>query len=76
MPRDRAFDDRSPPGDLMSESQDEKTELVNEWRETRALAQRSAAASKSAREVRHLAARRRRSRLRRAPGVRAKENKL
>ena len=37
--RERVFDDRSPPVDLMPEGDDAKMVLVNEWREKRALAE-------------------------------------
>ena len=39
VPRDRVFDDRNPPTDLMPPEQDAKEELTDEWREKRALAE-------------------------------------
>ena len=39
VPRERAFDDRMPPPDLMPADDEAKMELVNEWREKRALAE-------------------------------------
>ena len=39
VPPERVFDDRMPPADLMPEDDDEKIELVNEWREKRAMAE-------------------------------------
>lgn len=39
VPRERAFDDRMPPPDLMPAGDGAKMELVNEWREKRALAE-------------------------------------
>ena len=39
VPRERAFDDRMPPPDLMPAGDGAKLELVNEWREKRALAE-------------------------------------
>ena len=39
VPRERAFDDRMPPPDLMPADDGAKMELVNEWREKRALAE-------------------------------------
>jgi hypothetical protein len=38
VPPERVFDDRMPPPDLMPEDDEEKMELVNEWREKRAMA--------------------------------------
>lgn len=39
IPRERAFDDRMPPPDLMPADDGAKMELANEWREKRALAE-------------------------------------
>ena len=39
VPRDRVFDDRNPPMDLMPPEQEAKQGLANEWREKRALAE-------------------------------------
>ena len=39
VPRERAFDDRMPPPDLMPADDGAKMELANEWREKRALAE-------------------------------------
>lgn len=39
VPEDRVINDRSPPLELMPEDDEEKFELVNEWREKRAMAQ-------------------------------------
>ena len=39
VPRERAFEDRMPPPDLMPPDEDAKMALVNEWREKRALAE-------------------------------------
>ena len=39
VPRDRAFDDRNPPTDLMPPEQEAQQELTDEWREKRALAE-------------------------------------
>jgi hypothetical protein len=39
VPDDRVIDDRSPPAALMPEDDEAKMELVNEWREKRAMAQ-------------------------------------
>lgn len=39
VPPERVFDDRMPPVDLMPEDVEAKMELVNEWREKRALAE-------------------------------------
>ena len=39
VPRERVFDDRMPPPDLMPADDDEKMQLANEWREKRALAE-------------------------------------
>jgi hypothetical protein len=39
VPRDRTFDDRNPPMDLMPPDQEAKQDLANEWREKRALAE-------------------------------------
>jgi hypothetical protein len=39
VPRDRVFDDRSPPADLMPPDQEAKQDLANEWREKRAMAE-------------------------------------
>jgi hypothetical protein len=39
VPPDRVFDDRMPPADLMPEDDEAKMDLVNEWREKRAMAQ-------------------------------------
>jgi hypothetical protein len=40
VPRERVFDDRMPPMDLMPQDAEAKMELVNGWREKRALAER------------------------------------
>lgn len=39
VPRERVFDDRMPPADLMPPDQETKQELANEWREKRAMAE-------------------------------------
>jgi len=39
VPRERVFDDRRPPDGLMPAGQDAKQQLVNEWREKRAMAE-------------------------------------
>lgn len=39
VPRERAFDDRMPPPELMPEDGEAKMELANEWREKRAMAE-------------------------------------
>jgi hypothetical protein len=39
VPRDRAFDDRSPPADLLPKSHPAREELLAEWRTKRALAE-------------------------------------
>lgn len=39
VPRERVFDDRMPPPDLMPSDDDEKMQLANEWRQKRALAE-------------------------------------
>lgn len=39
VPRDRVIDDRAPPLDVMPADDEDKMELVNEWREKRALAE-------------------------------------
>lgn len=39
VPRDRVINDRAPPAALMPEDDEAKMELVNEWREKRALAE-------------------------------------
>ena len=39
VPRERAFDDRTPPPDLMPRGDDARMVLDNEWRERRALAE-------------------------------------
>lgn len=39
VPRDRVFDDRRPPAALMPPDQDAKQDLIDEWREKRALAE-------------------------------------
>ena len=40
VPRERAFDDRMPPPDLMPDDPEAKMELANEWREKRSMAER------------------------------------
>lgn len=39
VPRERAFDDRSPPSDLMPAAAAERRELINEWQSKRAMAE-------------------------------------
>jgi len=39
VPPERVFDDRMPPADLMPQDEEEKMELVNEWREKRGMAE-------------------------------------
>lgn len=40
VPRDRIIDDRAPPANLVPYDEDERFELINEWREKRTLAER------------------------------------